>query len=99
MAGLRGTRAADACHPAVSFSQYVEFPSARSPGDPMRRIVALAVVALPSLLAAQTYRTEKFNIGGDGGHDYITADPATGRVYVSRGTHVMVVEGATGKVV
>ena len=28
----------------------------------------------------------------------MTVEPATGRVFVSRGTHVMVVEGATGKV-
>jgi len=40
----------------------------------------------------------KYNIGGDGGTDYLTAEPGTGRVFVSRGTHVMVVDGATGKV-
>ena len=32
------------------------------------------------------------------GTDYVTADAATGRVFVSRGTHMMVIEGATGKV-
>ena len=47
---------------------------------------------------AQTFKVEKFNIGGDGGTDYLTAEPGTGRVFVSRGTHVMVVDGATGKV-
>ena len=40
----------------------------------------------------------RFSIGGDGGTDYLTAEPGTGRVFVSRGTHVMVVDGATGKV-
>jgi WD40 repeat protein len=42
---------------------------------------------------------EKYNIGGDGGTDYVTAEPGTGRVFVSRGTHVMVVDGTTGKVI
>src|SRR4051812_45682300 len=56
-----------------------------------------AGLALVSTASAQTFKTEKFNIGGDGGHDYIAVD-ASGRVFVSRGTHLMVVEGATGKV-
>src|SRR3989442_15792325 len=47
---------------------------------------------------AQTFTVAKFNIGGDGGTDYLTAEPGTGRVFVSRGTHVMVIDGATGKV-
>jgi DNA-binding beta-propeller fold protein YncE len=57
-----------------------------------------AVVALPAVLAAQAYKTEKVNIGGEGGTDYLAADPVTGRVFISRGTHVMVVDGMTGKV-
>jgi DNA-binding beta-propeller fold protein YncE len=43
-------------------------------------------------------RIEKFDIKGDGGTDYVAVEAATGRVFVSRSTHVMVVEGATGKV-
>ena len=64
-------------------------------------VVALAVTALatPSLGSAQQFSTQKFTIGGTGGTDYLTADPATGRVYVSRGTHVMVVDGVKGTVV
>lgn len=62
-------------------------------------VLAIAVMALPSALSAQTFKIEKYNIGGEGGTDYLSADPATGRVYVSRGTHVMIVDGATGKVV
>ena len=46
---------------------------------------------------AQSFKVVKYNIGGDGGTDYLTAEPGTGRVFVSRGTHVMV-DGATGKV-
>jgi len=47
---------------------------------------------------AQTFKMEKFDIKGDGGTDYVAAEAATGRVFVSRGTHMMVVQGATGKV-
>src|SRR5499427_6104944 len=60
----------------------------------------LAVAALMSgSAAAQTFTVQKFSIGGDGGTDYLTAEPGTGRVFVSRGTHVMVVDGPTGKVI
>lgn len=58
----------------------------------------LATVALPALGQAQTFKVDKWNIGGEGGTDYVTAEPGTGRVFVSRQTHVMVVDGATGKV-
>ena len=47
---------------------------------------------------AQAFKVEKFDIKGDGGTDYVAVESATGRVFVSRGTHMMVVEGATGKV-
>src|SRR3954469_7547496 len=59
--------------------------------------VVLSALFVPALLSAQAYKTEKFNIGGEGGTDYLNVDPATGRVFISRGTHVMVVDGATGK--
>src|SRR3954452_19505289 len=60
--------------------------------------IALAT-ASSSILRAQTFKGEKYNIGGEGGTDYVTAEPGTGRVFVSRGTHVMVVDGPTGKVI
>ncbi len=67
------------------------------------RSAALLVLALSTVVAssttAQTFSVRRVSIGGDGGSDYLAADTATGRVYVSRGTHVMVVDGATGKVV
>src|SRR5437870_6074211 len=47
---------------------------------------------------APKFNVEKFDIKGDGGTDYVAAEAATGRVFVSRGTHMMVVDGATGKV-
>src|SRR5437660_3002030 len=57
-----------------------------------------SALAPPSVGQAQAFKVARFNIGGDGGTDYLTAEPGTGRVFVSRGTHVMVVDGATGKV-
>lgn len=57
----------------------------------------LASVVLAGPGRAQTFRIEKWNIGGEGGTDYLTAEPGTGRVFVSRQTHVMVVDGASGK--
>ena len=62
-------------------------------------LFVMASLMLPAALAAQNFKVEKVNIGGEGGTDYLTADPATGRVYISRGTHIMIVDQATGKVV
>jgi DNA-binding beta-propeller fold protein YncE len=70
----------------------------------MKHLLSVSAVFLASSLvvpgigSAQTFKVEKFDIKGDGGTDYIAAEAATGRVFVSRGTHMMVVEGATGKV-
>ena len=70
------------------------------PARTMPRVLALAmaILALTTLTQAQTFKVEKWDIKGDGGTDYLTAEPATGRVFVPRSTHVMIVEGATGKV-
>ena len=56
------------------------------------------VIAVPIMGQAQTFKVEKFDIKGDGGTDYVAVESATGRVFVSRANHMMVVEGATGKV-
>src|SRR6266705_216654 len=55
-------------------------------------------LAVPLVGNAQGFKVEKFDIKGDGGTDYVAAEAGTGRVFVSRATHMMVVEGATGKV-
>jgi DNA-binding beta-propeller fold protein YncE len=66
------------------------------------RTLPLVLIALGFAAAnigqAQTFKVDKYDIKGDGGTDYVAAESATGRVFVSRGTHMMVVEGATGKV-
>src|SRR5207253_1240918 len=60
--------------------------------------ILLAIgLSSPHSASAQTFKVERYSIGGDGGTDYLTAEPGTGRVFVSRGTHVMVVDGASGK--
>jgi len=58
-------------------------------------LLLAASLAMPG--AAQQFKVAKYSIGGDGGTDYLTAEPGTGRVFVSRSTHVMVIDGATGK--
>ena len=64
------------------------------------KVATLAgALALPCSLAAQSFKVERFNIGGDGGTDYLTAEPGTSRVFVSRGTHTMVIDGMNGKVI
>jgi DNA-binding beta-propeller fold protein YncE len=58
--------------------------------------VVLAAVAWaatgPGYHVVTTYK-----VGGDGGWDYLTTDSDTRRVYISRGTHVMVVDADSGK--
>src|SRR5437899_1433444 len=55
-------------------------------------------LAAPGVGHAQTFKAEKFDIKGEGGTDYVAVEAATGRVFVSRANHMMVIEGATGKV-
>ena len=43
--------------------------------------------------------TQKIALGGEGGWDYLTLDPDARRLYISRGTHVMVLDADTKKVV
>ncbi|MEP6999119.1 MAG: YncE family protein [bacterium] len=64
----------------------------------VKTTLAAAAFALPTVASAQTFKMQKYDIGGEGGTDYLVAEPGTGRVFVSRQTHVMVIDGATGKV-
>jgi len=66
---------------------------------PTAAVLVFATGAVtPRTITAQSFKVEKYDIKGEGGTDYVAVEPATGRVFVSRGTHMMVVEGATGKV-
>ena len=62
-------------------------------------LVLLIVAGMTESLQAQTFTVKKYSIGGEGGTDYLTAEPGTGRVFVSRGTHVMVLDGNKGTVI
>jgi DNA-binding beta-propeller fold protein YncE len=73
-----------------------------------RSLLLTAAMAWPAVANAQAagargadahaFKVARFSIGGDGGTDYLTVEPGTGRVFVSRSTHVMVVDGSTGRV-
>jgi DNA-binding beta-propeller fold protein YncE len=43
--------------------------------------------------------TKTLKLGGEGGWDYLIVDAKARRVYISRGTHVMVVDADTGAVI
>src|SRR5256886_16261892 len=70
-----------------------------------RRTLGVAALLLVPALAwprqgsAQTFKTAKFSIGGDGGTHYPTAEPGPGGGFVSPRTHVIVGGGPTGQVV
>jgi YVTN family beta-propeller protein len=73
----------------------------------MQRLVAFAVFAALSIVVPQVaesadggYRvTKTLAIGGDDGWDYVGIDSSARRVYVSHGTHVVVLDADSGKVV
>jgi DNA-binding beta-propeller fold protein YncE len=70
----------------------------------MKKLIAVVFTLLIGfnlygILYAQEFKVVKYNIGGDGGTDYLTAEPGTGRVFISRGSHVMVVDGNKGTVI
>ncbi len=58
-----------------------------------------AALTMPALSqAGGGYRILKtFTLGGDGGWDYLNLDPASGHLFITRGSHVMVVDPASGK--
>lgn len=60
--------------------------------------VVVALAAISPMLPAQQFTVSRYSVGSEGGTDYLTADAESGRVFVSRGAHVMVVDGSTGKV-
>jgi DNA-binding beta-propeller fold protein YncE len=65
-------------------------------------ICTLILLSTAIFLAASApgYRvTATYKVGGDGGWDYLTADADARRVYISCGTHVMVLDADSGKVV
>lgn len=63
-------------------------------------LVALIVGAASTAWSQQPYKVlDHWKVGGVTGWDYLTVDPAAHLLYVTRGTHVDVVDTTTGKVV
>lgn len=63
-------------------------------------ILSLALAATVSAAAGPGYHVKQtYKVGGDGGWDYLTADASARRLYISRGTHVMVLDIDSGKTV
>jgi DNA-binding beta-propeller fold protein YncE len=67
----------------------------------LRAIVPALLVCLLSggLVQAQSgWKVSKtFRIGGEGGWDYVTADPDNHRLFVPRSTHTMILDADSGK--
>jgi YVTN family beta-propeller protein len=71
----------------------------------VKRIIAITVIIVASVLAAvpafaqkQFKVSERVKLGGEGGWDYLTYDPDGQRLFITRGSHVMVIDTKTLKV-
>jgi len=58
-----------------------------------------ALVVCSAVFAAGYKVARRIPVGGDGAWDGLALDPDTQRIYITRGTHVMVVDEASGKVI
>lgn len=59
-----------------------------------------AIPAAPQTAGSSGYHlVKKVKLGGAGGWDYLEVDPATHRLFITRGTHVMVIDPAQGTVI
>jgi DNA-binding beta-propeller fold protein YncE len=64
----------------------------------MLSMAVLVSGSMPTLAQAKWDVTKTVHIGGDGGWDYLTAESQTHRLFVTRSTHTMVIDAASGKV-
>jgi len=63
-------------------------------------ILCGALAASLPLVGQQPYKIiDHWKVGGDGGWDYLIADPPAHRLYLTRGAHVDVLDTQTGKMV
>src|SRR5262245_36457630 len=69
----------------------------------MKLTCGVLILALGILIPAQAqsfpqYKLQRtVTLGGEGGWDYLTYDPAGNRLFVTHGTHVVVVDPVSGK--
>src|SRR6202047_210761 len=61
-------------------------------------VISGSLTAVVSAAAGPGYHVvATYKVGGDGGWDYLTVDAEARRLYISRGTHVMVIDADSGK--
>ncbi len=60
---------------------------------------ALVAAAVAAAAEPHYHLVKSVVLGGASGWDYITLDPETGRLYITRGTHAMVVNAGSGRLV
>jgi DNA-binding beta-propeller fold protein YncE len=61
-------------------------------------ILSLSLAAVAVAAASPGYHVIKtYKVGGEGGWDYLTVDASARRFYISRGTHVIVLDADSGK--
>src|SRR6202041_1734589 len=66
----------------------------------LRLALFISLLATFSTAADPAYHVIKtYKLGGDGGWDYLTLDSSSHRLYISRATHVMVIDADSGKAV
>lgn len=70
------------------------------------KLASLAITSFAFLaFAAATHASSDwtvantFHVGGEGGWDYVTVEPASHRLYVTRSTHTMVLDSESGKTI
>ena len=64
----------------------------------IRAFVLGIVLSLSAFASSDQFAVkQKLTIGGEGGWDYLTYNAAAHRLFITRGTHVMVVDPSTGK--
>jgi DNA-binding beta-propeller fold protein YncE len=60
--------------------------------------LALSALLVPLSAQSDWKVKETFHVGSEGGFDYLTVDSQTHRLFVPRGTHTMVLDANSGKV-
>jgi DNA-binding beta-propeller fold protein YncE len=85
----------------LRYSLYGYIPQPEPSMKPMPSLLlALALCTASIALAADAPKyqlTNRFAVAGEGGWDYLTYDAEGSRLFITRGTHVMVLDPATGK--
>lgn len=62
-------------------------------------LAMLMLVSTATFAGSAYHLVKKIPLGGEGGWDYLTFDSGTGRLFISRATHVIVLDPASGKVI